>query len=73
MRQNIICFYCNKPTLGGSKTTDRYMLGIDIPYVNLWFHKLCFENIKMDILAYLTENVTLVYNYKDNGDLKKKK
>ena len=68
MRRDALCFYCNKLIVG-----EYYLLGLDIPYVNLWFHKECFKLVLPKLLLYLTENAERCYNYKYNGDLKKKK
>lgn len=41
------CFKCEKELDG-----DLFMLGLDRPHVNLWFHRDCFEGID-DLLKYL--------------------
>ena len=78
MRQNFICFHCGKLTLGGKIVTgkyetDYYMLGLDKPYINLFFHKDCFMLVLPKLLLYLTENEKRWYTYTSNVDFKKKK
>lgn len=55
------CFHC------GTEITDikdRRMLGLDIPYVNLFFHRECFAlNVAEDSNAYIRKNEEKVYNY----------
>lgn len=64
-----ICFYC------GEKITidDQYqMLGLDVPYLNLFFHKnTCWKNIYSNINLYLSENMEKLYNWIDKNDNKK--
>jgi hypothetical protein len=47
------CFVCEKDLdeFGGV-----FMLGLDRPYVNLWFHRVCFDEID-DLLGYLTSKI----------------
>lgn len=48
-----ICFKCEK----NIKEEDPiFMYAIDIPYVNLWFHKECFKEIEYTTEEYLLSN-----------------
>lgn len=50
-----ICFKCEKKI----KDEDPiFMYAIDIPYVNLWFHKECFKEIEDTTEEYLLSNYT---------------
>jgi len=59
------CFDCNKPI---DDINDYKMVGIDIPYVNIFFHKSCFILIGGygNIREYATQRSELVYNYLNN-------
>jgi len=54
-----ICFHCDKEITSNQK---KFMFGLDKPYVNIFFHRECFDSIK-DLTAYFTENAEKVYNY----------
>jgi len=54
----MICFDCKKDI----EDSNYMMVGLDIPYVNIYFHKICYLKIK-DINVYFTKNVNFVYNY----------
>jgi len=61
----MMCFECVKEIETGQEKT---MLGLDVPYINLWFHKSCFiMYVKNDINAYLTSKMnvcgTIIENY----------
>lgn len=66
----LICFKCEQEIL---PNTDKFMLGIEIPYKNLWFHRACWLEIKNDFEAYLLQNVELVYNYGELSNKNSKK
>lgn len=57
-----ICFHCEKRI---EKIEDDKMYGLDIPYINLYFHKHCFIEVGGygNISVYLSENQKKVYNY----------
>lgn len=38
-------------------TQPRYMLGLEQPYVNLFFHRECWEQIKENYVEFLNENL----------------
>ena len=40
------------------------MIGLDVPYVNLFFHKECYLQNVSDINAYLSQKIKECYNYK---------
>jgi hypothetical protein len=59
------CFIC------GEKLTEFggvYMLGLDRPYVNLWFHRDCFNNIEEDLLMYLNTKIDKIRKEIPNYD-----
>jgi hypothetical protein len=60
-----ICFDCNKAI---EDVNDYKMVGIDVPYVNLFFHKSCFILIGGygNIHEYATQRLEMVYNYIEN-------
>jgi len=66
-----ICFDCNKSI---DDINDYNMYAIDRPYVNLFFHKDCFNKIggyrKMG--EYCTLRQDLVYNYIIHKNKRKK-
>jgi len=64
-----ICFHCNKPIEDSDKVQ---MVGLDVPYLNLFFHKACMDLSKTDINSYLAQNVEKVYNYMKNEEEKGK-
>jgi len=53
LHDNKKCFICEEDLndFGGV-----FMLGLDKPYVNLWFHKVCLDEID-DLLAYLETKI----------------
>lgn len=63
------CFYCHKEIL---PTDSKRMVGLDVPYVNLFFHTECLKLIP-DLLSYLTKNRELVYNYRENMKISSRK
>lgn len=64
----LICFDCDKEI---EPEQDKFMLALEKPYTNLWFHKSCYNAIKSEIIVYLTENEKKVYNYKERIGKKK--
>jgi len=48
-----ICFKCEKVI---KEEEPIFMYAIDIPYVNLWFHKECFKEIEDTTEEYLLSN-----------------
>jgi hypothetical protein len=34
-----------------------FMLGLDRPYVNLWFHRACFDSVEDNLLEYLNTKI----------------
>jgi two-component SAPR family response regulator len=57
-----ICFVCEKEITTEQK---KYLLGLDIPYVSLLFHRDCYTSIE-DINVYLQKHKEKVFEYKDN-------
>lgn len=47
------CFVCEENL---DEIEEIFMLGLDRPYVNLWFHKVCLNEID-DLLAYLETKI----------------
>jgi len=60
-----ICFDCGKPI---DDINDYKMVGMDVPYVNLFFHKACFILLGGygNMHEYCTQRAELVYNYLNN-------
>lgn len=54
MLKNKKCFMCEKDLkeFGGV-----FMLGLDRPYVNLWFHRACFDSVESNLLEYLNTKI----------------
>jgi hypothetical protein len=48
------------------------MVGLDIPYINIWFHKECFRSIKESINDFMSQNIELVYNIVEGKNNDKK-
>lgn len=61
----MICLVCKKEVL---KDQDKFMVGLDIPYVNLWFHRECYRQIENDINNFVLQNIEMVYNYNRGGN-----
>jgi uncharacterized protein YmfQ (DUF2313 family) len=49
-----ICIVCKKDVL---KTDDKKMIGLEIPYVNLYIHKECYNEIKDTLEEFMKENL----------------
>jgi hypothetical protein len=72
------CFYCKNDI---KDAEEKFMLAIEVPYVNLWFHRSCYNlNIKPQENLYLAQNAQMIYFYKDersgknkNGSISNKK
>lgn len=58
-KQKRYCVYClhkgKSKRVAEVKTKDAYMIGLDRPYINLWFHKKCKNKIK-DMYKFLMES-----------------
>jgi hypothetical protein len=48
------CFIC----FDEIETSDRFFIGLDIPYVNILVHKVCWRGIRDEMLEYFTVNYT---------------
>ena len=48
------CIVCGKHL---KELDGVFMLGLDRPYVNLWFHRVCFNLIEPDLLAFLNSKL----------------
>jgi len=68
----MICFHCGKDIGVDDK---RIMVGLDIPYINLFFHRIgCWEianNPEIDL--YLVQNSEKIYNYCEKDTKKGRK
>jgi hypothetical protein len=54
-----VCFYCEEKIL---KEEDVYVVGVDIPYINLKFHRDCFQKIfAYGEEKYLQENKNKIF------------
>ncbi len=51
------CFHCNEKVL---ESDNKFYLGLDIPYINLLFHRVCFWSIK-DINSFLNSKIIEIY------------
>jgi hypothetical protein len=62
-----VCFECEK------EINERpYIIAIDVPYINLKFHKECFKKIRGsgNEQKYLEDNIKKIYEYaKKYGNL----
>jgi hypothetical protein len=63
------CFLCEKEIQIGSRYQ---IIGLDKPYINLYFHRGCYGLIG-EINVFLSQNVKKVYNWcnKTNKNTKK--
>lgn len=59
-----ICFYCEQEIKEDEPET---MIGVDIPYVNIWFHRTELRKIT-DLNSYLAQNAEKIYNYREKSD-----
>jgi len=50
----MICIYCKKEIKKGD---DKFMLGLEKPYINLPLHRGCYKKIKNNLLEFLNENL----------------
>jgi len=65
------CFYCDKDV---EPEQPKFWLGLDKPYINLLFHKECYNNV--DAEQYVQDNVEKIFNVlkeRDNGRKRKNK
>lgn len=51
------CLVCDEDVI-----EDKIMVGLDIPYFNLWLHKACFRQIKNELNEFLQKNKEKLYN-----------
>lgn len=65
----LICFECKCEIATG---TLKFMLPLEKPYTNLWFHRDCYNKVKGEIEVYLAQNVERVYNYKELSEKMRK-
>lgn len=68
----MICFHCGEKIAVGDK---RQMVGIDIPYINLFFHRYpCWSEVQVtELNQYLALNKEKIYNYVEQARKKGKK
>ncbi len=64
----MVCFYCSKEIQIEDK---KRMVPVEIPYINLWFHKDCYDVIKSTEVIYLSQNVQMILDYKERSKNKK--
>ncbi len=43
-----------------------FWLGVDKPYMNIKFHKDCYQSIKSDLLLFLQENINNLLDIYNN-------
>ena len=48
----MMCFFCSKEI---DDSSEKFMLGLDKPYVNLWFHRDCWRKIKNNFEDYFSQ------------------
>lgn len=69
------CFHCNEEIVWNKKEPTkeaRYkMVGLDRPYLNLFFHIDCFAEIKENLIEYLAENVNYVIQLLENKEIRR--
>jgi len=55
----MICIICKEKV---EKDQKKFMLALDIPYINLWLHRDCFWFNKENINQILIDNIDLIYS-----------
>jgi hypothetical protein len=56
----MICLHCDNEIL---ETDSKQMVGLDVPYLNIWFHRGCYNLfVKSEINEYLRNNVQKIEN-----------
>lgn len=67
----MICFYCGKELVEEDK---RQMVGLDVPYLNIWFHKpFCWSEANSpDLNTYLASKIEMIYNELSKENKRKK-
>ena len=65
------CPKCSQEIL---ETDEKFMLGIDRPYYNIWFHRNCFKSIPYgeELKLLLLNTVNLWYNISINQKIMRK-
>ncbi len=67
----MICIVCRKEL---RLEDDKFMLALDRPYLNLWVHKSCWNQIKDNLKDFFTQEVIeFMYNNIVNGDKNERK
>lgn len=51
---SMVCIVCNNTVLSSDA---KFMLALDIPYLNLYLHKSCYKKIQNHINEFLSENL----------------
>ena len=59
-----ICFYCDKEI---NPDQEKYFVGLDIPYINLIFHRICYKSIP-DLPIYIEERKDDIYKLKNSTE-----
>lgn len=58
------CIYCKFNGKDPTKKKDKLiMIGLDRPYINVWFHKSCFDEIGWEKMgSFLQDSKEIWYN-----------
>ena len=56
---NKVCEYCDQAI---ETPEEEIMCGMDRPYANLWFHRVCWNILGDDLNDFLHKNVNKWYN-----------
>jgi hypothetical protein len=60
----VICPFCSKEVID----SDYMMIGLDRPYINLMFHRECYNKIKSNLNEYLGQSFQEWYNLYINNE-----
>lgn len=65
------CFHCHL-IIGADQS--KFMLALEKPYMNLWFHRPCYDSVRGEIELYLAERYLDVLKYEEKfKEIKKKR
>lgn len=53
------CLICNTEV---KTTDDKFMLAFEVPYINLFLHRCCYNSVKSNIIEWAEENKTAIYD-----------
>ena len=54
-----VCVYCETKRKRKLNSDNWFMLGIERPYKNIWFHKECYKKVESNLEDFLVDT----YNY----------